>query len=85
MPIDTLKPGTKPPDEINVVAEIPKGSNIKYEIDAKSGGLSVDRTLFPAIFYPYNYGFYLLTLPQLGLNHDNVGIDGRKMGTEATR
>jgi len=31
MPIDTIKPGTKPPDEINVVVEIPKGSSIKYE------------------------------------------------------
>jgi inorganic pyrophosphatase len=35
------------------VVEIPKGSNIKYEIDAKSGGLSIDRTLFPAIFFRY--------------------------------
>jgi inorganic pyrophosphatase len=35
--IDTLKPGTKPPDEINVVVEIPRGSKIKYEIDPKSG------------------------------------------------
>jgi inorganic pyrophosphatase len=36
MPTDTLKPGTKPPDEINVVVEIPRGSKIKYEIDPKS-------------------------------------------------
>jgi inorganic pyrophosphatase len=55
--IDTLKPGTNPPDEINVVIEIPKGSSIKYEIDPKSGEISVDRILFPAIFYPCNYGF----------------------------
>jgi inorganic pyrophosphatase len=57
LPINTLKPGTKPPDEINVVVEIPKDSSIKYEINPKSGEISVDRTLFPAIFYPYNYGF----------------------------
>ena len=56
MTIDTLKPGRNPPDEINVVIEIPKGSSIKYEIDP-SGELSVDRILFPAIFYPCNYGF----------------------------
>jgi len=55
LPIDTLKPGINPPDEINVVVEIPKGSNIKYEIDPKSREISVDRILFPAIFYPYNY------------------------------
>ena len=28
MPIDTIKPGTKPPDEINVVVEIPKSGEI---------------------------------------------------------
>ncbi|MGB7955803.1 MAG: hypothetical protein WCF23_17655 [Candidatus Nitrosopolaris sp.] len=27
--IDTSKPGTNPPDEINVVVEIPKGSSIQ--------------------------------------------------------
>jgi inorganic pyrophosphatase len=57
LPIDSLKPGTNPPDEINVVVEIPKGSNIKYEIDPKSGEISVDRMLVPAMFYPCNYGF----------------------------
>ena len=40
----------QPPDEINVVGKIPKGSKIKYEIDPKSRGISVDRTLFPAFF-----------------------------------
>jgi len=55
--INTLKPGTNPPDEINVVVEIPKGSSIKYEIDPKSGEISVDRMLYPALFYPCNYGF----------------------------
>jgi len=55
--IDTSKPGTNPPDEINVVVEIPKGSSIKYEIDPKSGEISVDRMLYPALFYPCNYGF----------------------------
>ena len=55
--IDTSKPGTNPPDEINVVVEIPKGSSIKYEIDPKSGEISVDRMLYHALFYPCNYGF----------------------------
>ena len=54
---DVLAPGTNPPDEINVVIEIPKGSNIKYEIDAESGAVFVDRKLFTAMFYPCNYGF----------------------------
>jgi inorganic pyrophosphatase len=54
--IDKLKPGN-PPYEVNVVVEIPKGSSIKYEIDPKNGLTSVDRILFPAMFYPCNYGF----------------------------
>jgi inorganic pyrophosphatase len=55
--IDALKPGTNPPYEVNVVIEIPKGSSIKYEINTKNGRISVDRILFPAMFYPCNYGF----------------------------
>ena len=72
MTIDTLKPGTNPPDEINVVIEIPKGSSIKYEIDPKSGDISVDRILFPAIFYPCNYGFIPQTKEEDG---DDAGAD----------
>jgi inorganic pyrophosphatase len=55
--VDNLKAGKNPPDEINVVVEIPKGSNIKYEIDDETGALFVDRKLFTAMFYPCNYGF----------------------------
>ena len=50
------------PRQINVVIEIPKGSNIKYEIDKDSGILFVDRKLFTAMFYPCNYGFIPSTL-----------------------
>jgi inorganic pyrophosphatase len=45
------------PDEINVIVEIPKGSNIKYEIDVETGAIFVDRKLSTAMFYPFNYGF----------------------------
>jgi inorganic pyrophosphatase len=55
--IDTSKPGTNPPDEINVVVEIPKWSTIKHEIDPKSGEISVDGMLYHALFYPCSYGF----------------------------
>jgi inorganic pyrophosphatase len=73
--IDTLKPGTNPPLEINVVIEIPRGSNIKYEIDP-SGGISVDRILFPAIFYPCNYGFIPQTKEAVGTDPIDVFILG---------
>jgi len=59
---DSLKPGLNPPYEINVVVEIPKGSNIKYEIDRKTGEIDVDRILFPAMVYPCNYGYLPKTL-----------------------
>ena len=37
--------------------EIPKGSNIKYELDKRTGLLIVDRTLYSTVYYPANYGF----------------------------
>jgi inorganic pyrophosphatase len=55
--LESLKAGKKPPEEVNVVIEIPKGSNIKYELDEESGALFVDRKLFTAMYYPFNYGF----------------------------
>ena len=59
MPVYTLKAGTKPPDEVNVVVEIPKGSSIKYEIDPKNGRTSVDRILFPECFIPITMVLFL--------------------------
>jgi len=52
-----IKIGENMPEEVNVVIEIPKGSNIKYEVDEKTGALFVDRKLFTAMYYPFNYGF----------------------------
>jgi len=43
--------------EIYVFIEIPKGSNIKIEYDEKLKGLRVDRILYTATVYPFNYGF----------------------------
>jgi len=53
-------------DRLNVIVEIPKGSNIKYEVDKDSGFLLVDRKLFTAMFYPCNYGFIPSTLEDDG-------------------
>lgn len=44
-------------EEFNVVIEIPQGSQNKYELDPKTGALFLDRVLFSADFYPFNYGF----------------------------
>lgn len=52
-----LEIGKDAPAEVNAFIEIPKGSNIKYELDEKSGLMKVDRILHTAMVYPNNYGF----------------------------
>ena len=44
-------------DWFPVYIEIPKGSNVKYELDKQTGLLKVDRILYSAVYYPANYGF----------------------------
>ncbi len=46
-----------PPDAVNAVIEIPRGSKIKYELDKPTGMLRVDRVLHSSVHYPANYGF----------------------------
>jgi len=64
MDIAKIPIGRTPPDEINVIVEIPQGGPIKYEIDKQSGALFVDRFLGTAMVYPGNYGFVPHTLAQ---------------------
>ena len=76
-----LKAGINPPHDINVVIEIPKGSNIKYELDVMNDILYVDRMLSVDMIYPYNYGFIPKTIESLDLDNDDnldvfvIGID----------
>ena len=58
--------GTAPPADINVVVEIPEGSNVKYEVDKETGALVVDRFLFTPMAYPAAYGFIPGTLADDG-------------------
>ena len=44
-------------EEFNTVIEIPQGSSNKYEIDPETGAVLLDRVLYSADFYPFNYGF----------------------------
>ena len=44
-------------DHIIVFVEIPTGSRNKYEMDAESGTIMLDRMLFTAMRYPGDYGF----------------------------
>ncbi len=51
--------------EIDVIIEIPNGSNLKYEID-NDGTIRLDRVLSCAMNYPGNYGFIPNTLAEDG-------------------
>lgn len=67
MDITKIKPGKNPKiGEVNVVIEIPKDSNIKYELDRETGAIFVDRFLYTAMNYPFNYGFVPGTLAEDG-------------------
>ena len=63
MRLDALKAGNNPPNDINVIIEVPVGGEpIKYEMDKASGTLMVDRFLYTPMRYPGNYGFVPHTL-----------------------
>lgn len=52
------------PGHFRSVIEIPRGGNLKFEIDKGSGLLRVDRVLSSAVYYPANYGFIPQTLAE---------------------
>ncbi len=64
--VKEIPPGKNPPEDIYVVVEIPQGSGIKYEVDKETGAVFVDRFLFTAMYYPFNYGFIPQTLADDG-------------------
>src|SRR5229473_3333587 len=67
MDVAKIKTGKNPATgEVNVFVEIPKDSNIKYELDKESGVIFVDRFLHTAMWYPFNYGFVPNTLADDG-------------------
>ena len=67
MRIDAISTGRAPPDEVNVIVEVPIGGEpIKYELDKAAGALVVDRFLHTSMRYPGNYGFIPNTLSEDG-------------------
>ena len=52
--------------QIKVYIEIPEGSKVKYEVDAKTGMLMCDRILHTPMGFPFNYGYVI----------DSLGEDG---------
>jgi len=65
--LEAIPVGKNPPDDVNVVIEVPVGGEpIKYEMDKASGALFVDRFLHTPMRYPGNYGFVPHTLSDDG-------------------
>lgn len=86
---NNLVPGENPPEDVNVIIEISKGSNIKYELNSLNGFLYVDRILTVEMIYPFNYGSIPSTMENsenLVFNNDNldafiIGIDSLYPGS----
>lgn len=67
MRIDAVPIGTNPPEDVNVIIEVPVGGEpIKYEMDKAAGAMFVDRFLYTSMRYPGNYGFVPHTLSDDG-------------------
>ena len=67
MDISKIPAGNNPPEDINVVIEVPQHADpIKYELDKESGAIFVDRFMHTAMHYPCNYGFVPNTLSDDG-------------------
>lgn len=67
MRIEAITIGNNPPEDVNVIIEVPLGGQpIKYELDKAAGTLVVDRFLYTPMSYPGNYGFVPHTLSEDG-------------------
>ena len=61
-----VETGADIPEIINVVVEIPRGSQNKYEYDKKHNMIKLDRVLFSPFHYPGDYGIVPQTLSEDG-------------------
>jgi len=67
MNLDGIPIGNNPPEDVNVIIEVPIGGEpIKYELNKEAGALFVDRFLHTPMRYPGNYGFVPHTLSDDG-------------------
>jgi inorganic pyrophosphatase len=67
MSLHNVTPGSKAPEQFNVIIEIPMNADpIKYEVDKESGAIFVDRFMGTAMHYPCNYGYIPETISDDG-------------------
>lgn len=65
--LKNIEVGYNPPDDINVIIEIPTNNEpVKYEFNKTSEMLVVDRFMSTNMHYPCNYGFIPNTLSDDG-------------------
>lgn len=64
--LSDIDPGTKCPDVVRMIVEIPKNAANKYEYDIELGVFRLDRALYTAMHYPGDYGFVPGTLAEDG-------------------
>jgi inorganic pyrophosphatase len=76
--LSRISPQPKP-GIINVLIEIAAGSKNKYEFDKDMNAFALDRVLYSAVQYPYDYGFIPNTLAD-----DGDPLDGMVMMDEPT-
>jgi inorganic pyrophosphatase len=74
--IEKISLGSKAPEVVNVVIEIPKGSQNKYEFDEELGVFKLDRVLYSPFHYPLDYGFIPETRSEDGDHADALVIGG---------
>jgi len=80
MRIDAITIGKNPPEDVNVIIEVPLGGQpIKYEMDKDAGTLVVDRFLYTPMSYPGNYGFVPHTLSEDGDPIDVLVVNTREL------
>ncbi len=61
-PWHDISSGDESPKVVNAIIEIPRDSQLKYELEKESGILKLDRFLYSAVHYPGDYGFIPQTL-----------------------
>ena len=80
-PWENVPIGDKAPEVINVIIEIPKGSQNKYEFDEKLGIFKLDRVIYGSYHYPLDYGFIPGTRSEDGDHLDALVIGGDPLFT----
>jgi inorganic pyrophosphatase len=74
-----LSPGDQAPEVVLAIIEIPESSDVKYELDKKTGIIMADRFLHGSNMFPFNYGFIPGTMTGDGDPTDIIVISSARM------